>query len=99
MLPASISPKGLPGSVTQQKKLQLRSLVMGNVGRMINWHKSNGCLLKWPPRVTVTLIKAIRIPGHSAGVAERGDILNETVGTLAGTGQEMCRCKATLRLL
>ena len=57
------------------------------------------CLLKWPLRVAVTLIKAIRVPGHSAGVAERGNILNEIVGTLAGTGQEMCRHKATLKLL
>ena len=85
--------------MTQQKELQLRSLVIGNVGRMIYWHKSKACLLKWPPRVAVTLIKAIRIPGHSAGVAERVDILNETVGTLAETGQEMCRRKATLKLL
>ena len=62
--------------MTQQKELPLRSLVMGNASRMIYWHKSKGCLLKWSPRVAVTLIKAIRIPGHSAGVAERGDILN-----------------------
>lgn len=85
--------------MTQQKELQLRSLVMGNAGRMIYWHKSKGCLLKWSPRVAVTLNKAIRIPGHSAGVAERGDILNETVGTLSGTGQEMRRRRATLKLL
>ena len=78
--------------MTQQKELQLRSLVMGNAGRIMYWHKSKGCLPKWsPPSVAVSLIKGIQIPGHSVGVAERGDILNETDGTLVGTGQEMCR--------
>ena len=85
--------------MAQQKELQLKSLVMGNAARMIYWHKSNGFLLKWsPPKVTVSLIKGIWIPGHSVGVAERGNILNETVGTLVGTGQEMCRRRATLKL-
>ena len=83
--------------MTQQKELQLRRLVMGNAGRMIYSHKPKGCLLKWsPPRVAASLIKGIRIPDRGVGVAERGNILNETVGTLAGTGQEMCRRRATL---
>ena len=76
--------------MTQQEELQLRILVMGNASRMIYWHKSMGCLLKWsPPRVAVSLIKGIRIIGHSVGVAERGDILNKTVGILAGTGRDV----------
>ena len=86
--------------MTQWKELQLRNLIAMNAGGMMYWHKSKGCLLKWsPPRVAFSLIKGIGTPGHSAGVAERGDILNETVGAMVGTGQEVCRCKATLKLL
>ena len=46
---------------------------IGNAGGMIYWHKLKFCLLKCsPPRVAVSLVKGIRIPGHSVGVRKEG---------------------------